>query len=418
MIDARWRRSGARAFAGIATVVLLLGSPPTLGQDRGLRLGAVDVLPQVSASVSYDDNINAVPEGGLPQFGLAKEGDVVYLVSPQVRMQTNARRHRFFVNGRANLGRYQERDNLDYNDWTVESGFRWDKSRTFAVNALVGYDNLHESASDPDRRTFSETTTYDRFRASIALTQDFPRTFVRYNAGVTRTEYQEVLRSVVNPNTGALVTTNVNAGRDVTRLNHALRVGYRLDRQIDAFVQLNHRISEFDEIPGRDRDQQAFGLQVGTAVDLDRRVAGEVSFGVDHTRFDDPRTSAQTGFAFNIGLDWTLTPRTSLGISGSQAFEASDSAASAGSQVTTISTSLSHALSRQITIGANVGYDRESFVDSDRLDETLTAGLSSGYSVNRHVSLQAGYQYTERMSDTTFREYRSNRVFFTVVGRY
>ena len=379
-----------------------LRAQQTLGdfEQRGLRLGAFDLFSQLRFTGAYNDNVFAVPDGGLA--GVGKQSDYFLIVQPQMLLETNARRHRFYLLANGSLGRYDDFDERNFNDFTVETGGRWDASRTFSVNAFAAYDNLHTSVDDDDRRRSLQARDYDRFRGGIGLSRDWTRSFARVNSGVSRVEYQDLVD-----------------GTDNTRWNNRVRIGYRLDRQYDVFVEGRHNLTRYDNPPGaRNRDQTNWALLTGTSVDFDRVVAGEFAVGMQYTTFEDGVTSDQLGFSFTGGLDFVLTPRTSLGFNASQAVEPSDAVGASGRNTTRLGLSLGPTLSRHVRLGANASYNRLDFLGISRLDETYGAGVSASYNVNRYVSVSASYSHTQRMSDETFREYTQNQVFLTLQGRY
>ncbi len=395
----------ALAFAlGAAALSLPAQAQQSLGdfEQLGLRFGAVDVLPQLSFGVTYTDNVFAVPDDRFAAAGTPKEGDFVFVLRPRLLVQTNAQRHRWYALGSGNLGRYDKFTDRDYNDFTVETGGRWDISRRSSLSAVAAYDNLHLQTDDPDRLANRETVDYHRYRAGLGFARDGTRTFVRLNTSVTHREYDDV-----------------SDGIDETRFLNRVRVGYRLDRQYDVFVEGRYAVTTFDNPPGaRNRDQQSASLLVGTSVDFDRLVAGEFAVGIEHTTFDDDLTDDQTGFSFSGALDFTLTPRTTLAFDASQAVEPTDSVGASGRNTTRVGLALSHVLSRHITLGANTGYSRFDFLSTDRVDQSLRGGLSARYSFNRYLSMSASYNYTERFSRQEARDYTENRVFLSLLGRY
>lgn len=403
---------------GVGVLVVAMGVQPAMGQElddfeqRGIRWGSVNIFSELGVGFVYTDNVFAVPDEGIPigSQTLPKDSDLFFLLQPQVVVESDLERHRLYFLGNASIARYETYSSQDFNDFTLEGGGTWDVSRTFAIDAFVGYDQLHESASDPDRRSFFDTSTFDQFRAGLGASKDWGRTFATYTFRFDDRNYGEELVGGVD----------VNAGRDRSRYRNNVRVGYDVTRQYDLFVELSHRLSDFENLPAPalDRDQQQFGVLFGTEVDIDRLVVGEFSVGVDYSTYDDGITSDQVGFAFAGGLDWILSPRTTLGVAASRSFEPTDRIGASGRQVTALDLTLSYALSPRFTLGAGAGYEIDDLIDLDGDDETLTAGASAAYAFNRYFSVRAAYDYTNRTSDVAVREYDENLVSLSLVGRY
>lgn len=379
-------------------------------EQRGVRLGAVNVFSQLGLSTDWDDNVFAVPKDGISvgDQTVGRESDFIFVLTPQVSVESNTQRHAFFFNGEAAIGRYATFSSQDFNDWALETGGRWDVTRTFFINGAIGYDSGHESATDPDRRTLVQTTLVNILRGNVALNKRWQRSFLRFNTWATSTKYEDV----------EFAGVNLNEGRDVNRINNALRLGYRAGRDYDVFVELRRSQADFDNTPTRNRDQQSWGARLGTAVDIDRLVEGEFAAGIERTTFDDGETPDEIAFSFEGGLDWQLTPTTVAAVAASQSVEPSSNVNTSGSLDTEVSLLLSRSLSRRLVVSADAGYEREDFLNSNRLDQTYTAGLGAQYSVNRYLSLRAAYDFETRNSTVAVREFARNLISFSVLGRY
>jgi hypothetical protein len=211
-----------------------------------------------------------------------------------------------------------------------------------------------------------------------------------------------------------------------------LRLGYDVDRDFNAFANVSYRIARFDEprivedrsnplnalegvSEGDERDFESLAFRVGSELDFDRLVTGEFSLGVDR-RFsaDDDDSFA---FSFDADLDWTLTPRTTVSLRGSQGFEPT-TGDDGGSQRTAIAVDLSYALTRQASLGADFRYLRDERDENNRTDDDFSAGVSASYDINRYTSVAANYSYRQRNSTIDRREFTRNAVFLTLVGRY
>lgn len=459
-------------FVGLAGITGAAAQELDDFEQRGLRTGTFNIFTSLDLALGYNDNVLAAPDDS------AVSGDFLTVISPNVRVESNTRRHLLFLNLEADSGRYFDLDDQNYDDFAAEVGGRWDITRTVSLGADLRYDDDHESSDDPDRRAeqLVGTTEIDRYRGDVFLRKEWRRGFVRLGTGFRRTEYDDVGADVfaTPADLGSLTPSgrvNLNDGRDVSSFPTNLRIGYRAGRTYDLFMNLSYRATRYDRndlrvvragssgeplalacsallasggpaelAPGdplnplpraatrddcsrvtgsstssRNRDFDTYRVLFGTDVDIERLVSGEFSAGFEYRTFEDPGTDAGLGFSFAADLDWILSPRTTLNVNGEQGFRPTSDGGTVG---TDLGSSVVYALSRRAQVGANVLYERDDREETDRLDQTVTAGLFTSYSFNRYLTVGANYTYRQRFSNVATREFDQNRFFLTVRGRY
>lgn len=411
----RWCGVAALAVAGLAWCGVgwtALAQELDDFEQRGLRFGKFDVFSEFGVTALYTDNIFAVPGTGVPVGGgelRAKQSDYAAIVTPGVRVQSNSQRHDVFLQGTAELARYDEFTSQNYDDFTVEGGGQFDFTRNMFVSGVVGFDRGHDDSTDPDRRSILRISKFDVYRGAARFFARSQRTFVQLDGRAARREYAPL----------DLAGVNLNAGRDRLNVATSLRVGHQVSRSYDLFTTFRYRTTTFDDTPGlRDRSSDRYGLLLGTTLDLDRRIEGEFAAGVEYGSFADERVDDQFGFTFSADLDFILSPRWLLNVQGGQAFEPTDSLVSTGRLRTNALADLSYIASRRLVTSAFVDYDRLDDIESPRIDDTVSAGVSAQYSVNRYLSFRASYDYTRRTSNETLREFDRNLILFSVLGRY
>ncbi len=455
----RWFRVGV-AVLPLVMIASGMAAAQDLGpyEQRGLRTGTLNFFPSLSFDVGYNDNVRAVPDDSF-----LKEGDFVFVVSPELRAETNTQRHGLFLNAFASIGRFTDITEENFNDFGVTAGGTWDVTRTFAINANFSFAQTQDPATDPDRTLDEvvEPSTINRFAGNIVARKDWARSFAILRFGVNARRFEELEASIF-PTLNDLIndtpqgTVDANQGRDVNTFRSAFRIGFSPSRNYDLFTSVGFRANRFPEndisfvrwgsfapdlctpilqtgetiagvTPANCASVQSattadssdnfdvYTLAIGTSVDFDRLVAGEFSIGVDYRDNEDPANEDGFGLAFNGDLDWTLSPRTSLNLSLAQGFEPTRSGAA---QVTDIGARLAYALTPSAQIGANAGYGRDDREDVDRTDNTFLGGVFASYAVNRYLTVGANYDYEQRDSTEAGRDFTRNVVFLNLVGRY
>lgn len=444
MADRRYGGAGRGLSFAVLSGMMLVPFTNPLAQEvgdfepLGLRTEGWNIFPSLSLSSVYNDNVFAVPDDD-PLF----EGDVYFVVAPEVTLEANTQRHAFAISSGAAIGRYVDQTDQNFNDFFVDMSGRLDVSRTFDVTGSFGFSRTQEDQADPDRELTGvprrETTEINNFSGELAAAKDWQRTFARASAGVTRTTFEELDATVseeIAP--GIFVptdeTVNVNADRDRYRIPLNLRVGYDVDRDYSVFVNLAYTLVRYDEPEqiligagpfitgvedGESQDFETLSLRVGTGLDFDRLVSGDFAVGIER-RFEDREDAGDDlGFSFDADLDWTVSPRTTVNFSGSQGFEPATGDDAGGSALRTrLGLDLSYALTRQISLGGNVAYLRDDRTEGDRKDDDITAGVDASYAINRYASVAASYQFRQRTSTDADREFTRNLVFLTLTGRY
>lgn len=403
----------------------------------GIRTEQWNVFPSLSLSATYDDNVFAVPDDSP-----ALDSDVFFVLAPSVTLQANTTRHALAFSGGAQIGRYADLTDQNFNDFNFGANGRWDVTRTFDVNASFSFARTAEDQADPDRTRVGaepfERTTIDSFSGGLAARKDWQRTFASASVDVRRRTFEELEATVFEPAFLPVLvpqgTVNVNEDRDRFVIPFNFRVGYDVDRDYNVFMNVGYRLVRFDEPrqvlttvngivtdvrEGDSRDFDTLSVRVGTGLDFDRLVTGEFSIGITRRSEDTDDEDDEFGFSFDADLDWTLSPRTSLNVSGSQDFEPATGDGADGSALRTrVGLGLDYAVSRQVSVGGDFAYLRDERGDDGSTDDDITAGVSASYAINRFASVSANYQFRRRTSTDENREFERNRVFLTVTGRY
>jgi hypothetical protein len=398
-------------------------------EPTGLRTEQWTIFPVLALSVSYTDNVFAVPEDDD-----RSESDLIYSASPSVTAVANLRRHAFSLSAGTNFSRFQDAEDLNFNNFNVSASGVWEATRTFNVSSSLSFARTAEDQADPDRTTIEEartqSTNIDTLDWNVTASKDWQRTFASASAGVQRRTSEELELATFPPGSG---TIDLNADDDRWTIPLSARVGYDVGRNYDVFVNVGYRMVRFDEpeqiligppgvvlgvTEGDSQDFDSASLRVGSGLDFDRLVTGEFSLGLEKT-FEDEGDDGELGFSFDADLAWTVTPRTTVSFTGSQGFEPTSGDDGGGTALRTrIGVDLGYSLTRQISLGSNLAYLRDDRSDEDRVDDDIEAGVSASYAVNRYAQVSASYSYRQRTSNDPTREFTRNSVVLSVVARY
>lgn len=399
------RHASKALLAAVAGVALLL-PVAAAAQDEpgpydplGIRAGAFLVYPQVGVDVTYNDNIYATRDD--------KEDDVIFRVRPQVTANSDWTRHSLNAGAGGELGFHVDESDENYQDAFVFTSGRLDVRRDSFAEGLLRYDRLTETRDDPedigDRR---KRTAYHRVAARLGYTHRFNRIEL---SGAGQTRYFD-FRDVFG------------VGGDRDRFEHSVigRVGFAVSPRIALFTRGTYdwvRYRDSTDRFGFERDNEGFSVAGGVRVDITALLDGEVYAGYRRQRYDDARFDTQDGVNFGGALTWLPTALTTVRLSLDRDLVATTRDGSAGNFRTDIDLGVDHDIRRNIRLSANAGFRQNDFRGIDRKDDTIRLGAGASYLLNRNLSVDANYTFTDRDSNINVNDYRRHIVRLGVTGR-
>lgn len=385
-------------FAGVAGAqepdpnVTVVDRPRPDFDPLGIRAGGFLVLPSVTVSETYDDNILAEPDD--------EESDFITLIRPRVQATSDWVRHRLGVTVGSDIGIYADNDEENFEDYFAALDGRLDIRRGTTMDGVLDVGKFHEGREDVEDVEADEVTEYFRYGGRLALSQTFNRFNVRGTGVVAWYDYDDV--AGIN-----------NDDRDRTDYDALLRLGYLVSPRVNVFTEGRYSIADRDaevDDDGFDRDSDGWEGRLGTAVDITAVLFGEAFVGYRYESFDDEAFDSVDGLSFGVDLTWNPTGLTTLILSGGSDIEATNQTGASGNFKTEIALSVDHELLRNLLVGGFGGYQRDDFDGIDRVDETFTVGATVTYLLNRYLSLQGSYDFSDRSSDLDTEEFTRNRI--------
>jgi hypothetical protein len=375
---------------------------PVTGRPRpdydplGIRAGGFLVFPSVTVDGAYNDNIFATNED--------EESDFIFTFSPRIDVRSNFPRHSLNLTVGTDVGQFVDNTDENFWDYGTELTGRLDITRRNRLFGGVSYAHGHEERDDPEDPgvdVVDEPLEFDEFGGTLGFEQDFNRLNFRVTGTADRRDYDED-----NPDT-------FEDARDRNLYGARLRTGYFISPRINAFVEGGYVREQRDstdreETPPLKRDNNAYDVRVGTAIDITGLIFGEVSVGWGFQEFDESELDSEQDLVYGAGLTWNVTRLTSLSLDGNGGFEPSDTGSSRVTQ--RVALRVDHELLRNVLIGGRVAYTRDDFQDEDRVDNRIDVGPNITYLLNRYLSVGAGYTFTTRDSDDQDEEFDRNLV--------
>jgi hypothetical protein len=376
----------------------------------GIRARTFLILPRLSVDAEFDDNAFATDND--------KDSDIGAIISPTIEAQSDWSRHALNFSAGATSANYYEYQKNNYLDFFGQATGRLDVTRDNVLNGVLRAERLHESRDDPDDEGNAEDgptgssgrddlTEYYRFLADTGYRHNFNRLFTVIGAGVQRLTYDDGSGN------------QEGSRRDRNEYSGRLRLGYELGPRIDLFTEGRYSFRDYDKaqiVDGESarRDSHGYQVRAGTDIDITGILFGELALTYSERNFTDDAFNDTGGFGANGALTWNVTPLTTVILEltsemDETTVEFEDDEADANFE-NAAELDVTHELLRNLLLNANTRFQRNDFEGTGRTDHTWSAGAGATYLVNRNLSLDADYRYTNRSSDAAGARYDRNLV--------
>lgn len=391
----------------------------TEGPDNvaGYAAGGFRLFPEVSFTALYDSNIYGV-NGSVPMDKAEPRGeiedetsDIVRIASPGLAVQSDWERHELTLNAGADLARFQDNNDENYDDFWINTAGRYDIGSASNLFGGLGIGRSHEDRSSPEGSVGIKPVRYRTADAHGGYAQRIGRTVLRLGGTAQRLDYEDGLTS-----DGQLIN---HEDRDRDIYSFGTRLTYLLSGQLRPFVQGSVERRRYDRltsplqvtgVPAEelDRDSEGYRAALGLAFDQGRNLSGEVYGGVLHQGFDDPRFKSITKPDFGARLGWQATPYTRLTGSVDRSLEETTywETQESGPPVFASSYLYSraqvqaeHQLTPRTTLSALVSFGQVDYKGVDRKDDLIGTGVEIEYKLTKNLLVQLDYRHYQRDSD-------------------
>ena len=215
-------------------------------------------------------------------------------------------------------------------------------------------------------------------------------------------------------------STTFLSENDFTTIGIRPRLAYELTPGLKPFVEATVDKRVYDntfDVNDYRRSSRGFTVRGGAAFDVSRGIiTGEVSGGFTQRDYDDPRLATIRGPVIDAALIWTATPLTTVTLRGSTTVNETTIAGVSGALTQTVSGTIAHALTRNVTLTGTVAYQTSDYKGADPSISTngtineryFTAGAKAEYHLTRSVVVKASYGFERLKSTVTGSDYTAN----------
>jgi hypothetical protein len=371
----------------------------------GIRLGGFFLYPTLAATELYRDNVFYEDTN--------EESDFETVISPALRLNSNWNNHALNFFADADVGRFLDNSEADYEDWSIGADGRLDIQRDMNVTGGATYQRLHEDRSSPDDTAALEPTIYRRYGPEAAFNKRFNRLSVQLGGGYTWLDYDDV--------TTANGTTINNDDRDRREAVGFTRFGYDISPDYQTFVRLSANDRTYDDSlddSGVSRDSQGWEAVAGLAFDFGGITFGNVFVGYLQQDYDRQGFDTVDGPSFGGDLTWNATQLTTVTAQIARTVEETTLSGASGGLATEGRLRVDHELLRNVILSADAGYSNVDYESISREDDVIDAGVGGKYLLNRNFYLQGRLSHARRDSNVNTEDYDANTVMLRLVAQH
>ncbi len=189
------------------------------------------------------------------------------------------------------------------------------------------------------------------------------------------------------------------------------RAAYRASPVVAPFVEVAGDLRRYDssrDSNGYQRNSAGGAARGGVELALSKLVAGEVSAGYSQRHYEDARLQDLRGPVIDAAIIWSATPLTTITFKAQSLLAETTTAGVSGALQRSYTIDVSHALLRNLNLGANAGLTTNAYSGNGGHDKTLTLGLKAEYDLGRDVVLKASAQRSQFTSSLPGSNYVAN----------
>jgi len=367
-----------------------VASHPQDYKPLGVRAGSFMLHPGAQLAVQWTDNAFFSTEKGI-------ESDTIYHIRPYITAQSTWSRHSLNVSLAADIARYDKYGFRDYEDYFITLSGRVDVRNRSYLSYSANYMNLHEGLNSRQSEQGFEPTRYNLYGGSLG----YDHTFNRLSLGVSYSHSwldfdnaYSIVDGVIN-----------NQDRNRNGGTWMARAGYQFQTDKQAFLTYTGskiKYEEEEDRNGYDRSGYAHSLTGGIAFSITGKLNGSVGVGYHIRSYDDALLPDTDGWGGSASLQWTATDLTSVYLQIATSVEESTSEFASGYLRTLYTLRADHELLRNLQINGFLSYSDNDYQllegappDARAWDEIWRAGLGLSYFINRHMFLNASYDYEQ-----------------------
>jgi hypothetical protein len=363
----------------------LVLSRPRPGLDpQGIRLGSFTLLPSLTTTAGYDDNIFAT------QTHKVDSATVTIEPSLQLSRQTPTDSLSFSAGGL--IQRYLGASRANYEEFAFKGDGAFDLSSSIAVQGSAHYDRKAEPyGTAGDISVGGKPTIYYNPGANIELLAGAGP--LQFRVGGAFDHFDYVGFRYRDRNSYA---ANGQVGIEVGPGILAFASG--------AYDRQEYRQQGAASLP----DNHGYSVLAGLDFQITKLVRGRIGAGYLWRNYSSGFAPLH-GLNYDASVVWNVSTLVTVTAKAAKTIEESPSVGISGIIANTFSLSGDWELTRKIIISAGIDYAREKYRAIPRVDHRVEPSASARYLLNRNMSLVLSYDYRQQFGHEILdRRYKEN----------
>ncbi len=356
-------------------------------EPLGLRVGAFNVAPTMTIGLEKNDNIY--------YSHIDKTGDLITQLAPGVAISSDWGRHQLTADLSANYVDYEKHTTQNTLAWNAGLGGRLDiHGANYAFGGL-GFSQNYEPAYSPNSLSAGQPikpVKFDATQANLGFVVEGNR--LKFTGSGAYANYKYF-------NTTTLSGTPVTeTDRDYSSVIWSGRGDYAVSPDTSIFAVLNDNTRKYKAASRKTQDSDGYDFGVGADFDLTNLIRGSFQVGYLDQKYKNSAFKAIKAPAFKAGIEYFPTEMTTIHFTANRTVNETPAVNASGYLSSDFSFGVDHELLRNFVLMANYEfiYDKYHGISIDRHDNRAALNFGGRYLINRNLSLNAGYTYSDLKS--------------------
>lgn len=355
-------------------------------QSEGIALGPFRIVPSLDLTYGHDDNVVLTHEERVESY--------FYLLSPSIRLELPTDRSVLSLAWAAEVGRYEDSEIDDYDDWFVELDWAWNPTTRHRFNAFAYWDEGHDRRGRGARQ------------GDLALLPVAPDEWEKGTLGVSWVYGAPGARGrlMIDASVVDLEYTNnpeFTEFRDYRSDQLGASFFWRIRPKTRLGIGAEWVTFDYDPVGAgasvASLDSDASYYYVGVEWDATARTSGRIDFGVHEKDFDAASRQDYDDSFWRASIDWRPRSYSAFTLSASRKTQETDGF---GDFVLRRDLGLewNHTWSRGFSTTAEIGRGNERHEPMVRDEDYTRWGISGRWQFNPYLRLGVGWRRHDRDS--------------------
>ena len=370
----------------------------------GLRDGGFLVVPRLSATLGYDDNILASP--------VATKSDTIATIIGEVHAMSDWNTNALQVNAKVTSNHYSSVSTENTSTWDLSTFGRLDIMRDAAVQGSFRDAYLAEDRTTPGAPFSDRPIRYQFEDLNLSGAKAFNRLRLTSSYRFRNLDYK------ANTLAGAPLSQDF---RDHRQTDVFVRGEYAVSPDTAFLLEARYDGRNFIHSPVFDRDSHGYEVTAGVNFDSLALARGVVQVGyLRHNFSAAAATSDISGFTGHAEVDYFPTQLVTVTVRANRDILDSGVLLSPAVAANSAGAEADYELLRNLILTARIDYESDDFLGIARTDKRTTLSLGGKYLINHHLGLALQFSRIDLNSTglAARPDFKDDRLSLSLVAQY